>query len=438
MARETAQPRLFYGWIIVACTWLANFTTAGTNPLVFSLFIAPMTTDLGLSRAELVTGITMRMIAGGLFAPTLGVLVDRYGTRWPGVVAGTIVGITLIGFSVFENIYVLYGLFIISGLSGFAIVGGNTLTIVPPANWFVAKRGRAVAISSAGQLLGSAVFALLATWLIAAVGWRETWTIFGVIAFLGVVPPYAIFMRRRPEDIGLFPDGAAGPVSAPAPAAGAAAAVHHTGRDYTMNEAARTPVFWANLASTTLLMFAISPFLLFRPQYWTELGFSAWLIGWGLFLDPFCFAAANMYMGLKAERVPIRYMGALGGVFRTLGMLPLVFGWKWPGSVVVHNVVWGTGSGTTSVFQTMMIPEYFGRLHQGSIRGMTTLAMVAVSSLGGPVGGFLLDRGMPFEVFWWLILAAVVIASGSFYFQKPPPPLPMHDPATATPEPAHR
>jgi MFS family permease len=429
MARETTPPRFFYGWIIVAVTWLANFTTAGTNPLVFSLFIAPMTTDLGLTRTELVAGITMRMIAGGLFAPFLGRIVDRHGTRWPGVVAGTIVGITLVGFSIFSDVYVLYALFIVSGLSGFAIVGGNTLTIVPPANWFVAKRGRAVAISSAGQLLGSAVFALLATWLIAAVGWRETWTIFGIIAFLGVVPGYALFMRRRPEDIGLFPDGASGPPAPPVAAPGAAA--HHETRDYTLNEAARTPVFWMNLASMTLLMFAISPFLLFRPQYWTEIGFSPWLIGWGLFLDPFCFAAANMYMGLKAERVPIRHMGVLGGVFRTLGMLPLVFGWKWPGSVVVHNVVWGTGSGTTSVFQTMMIPEYFGRLHQGTIRGMTTLAMVVVSSLGGPVGGYLLDNGVSFEVFWWMILAAVMISSASFYFQRPPRTLPAHEPATA-------
>ncbi|MEI7926262.1 MAG: MFS transporter, partial [Chloroflexota bacterium] len=214
MVTPTAQPRFFYGWVIVAVTWLANFTTAGTNPLVFAFFIAPMTAELHVGRSELVIGITLRMIAGGLFAPLLGRIVDRYGARWPGVIAGTIVAITLVGFSFASSIYVLYALFILSGFSGFSIVGGNTLTIVPPANWFSVKRGRAVAISSAGQLLGSAVFALLATWLIASVGWRSTWTVFGVMAFLGVVPGYAIFMRRRPEDMGLHPDGAvAAPVA---------------------------------------------------------------------------------------------------------------------------------------------------------------------------------------------------------------------------------
>ena len=445
------QPRFFYGWVIVAVTWLANFTTAGTNPLVFSVFIAPMTADLGLSKAELVLGITFRMIAGGLFAPFLGRIVDRYGARWPGVIAGTIAAICLAGLSVapeisrflnetlslrsllgeIPTVVVLYALFTLSGFSGFSIIGGNTLTIVPPANWFVAKRGRAIAISSAGQLLGSAVFALVALRLINGIGWRETWVLFGVIAFLGVVPMYALFMRRRPEDMGLRPDGATEPPAAPAaPVAGAP--VQHEERDYTTREAVRTPVFWANFASTTLLMFAISPFLLFRPQYWTEIGFSADLISLGLFIDPFMFAAANMLMGVYAERVPIRYLGVLGGVFRTVGILPLTLGMTWPGSVIIHNLVWGIGSGTTSVFQTMMIPEYFGRTHQGSIRGMMTLAMVVISSLGGPVGGYMLDNGMSFQLFWWLILAAVVIASTSFFFQKPPRPIRVHP---AAPEP---
>ena len=83
---------IFYGWIIVACTWLANFTTAGTNPLVFAFFIAPMTAELHVGRSELVIGITLRMIAGGLFAPVLGRIVDRYGARWP-LVASAALGV---------------------------------------------------------------------------------------------------------------------------------------------------------------------------------------------------------------------------------------------------------------------------------------------------------------------------------------------------------
>ena len=417
----TARPRFFYGWVIVACVWLANFATVSTNPLVFSFFLAPMAADLHVSRSTLVWGITLRSVAGGLFAPYLGRIVDRYGARWPGAIAGLVVGIALFGFASATNIWVLYALFVLSGLTGFSIFGGNVLTIVPPANWFVAKRGRALSIAGSGQLLGSASSAIAAAVLIQRFGWQTAWAIFGVVAILGVVPMYALFMRRRPEDVGLLPDGASTPpvstveVDAPAPPP--------TGhRDFTVSEALHTTVLWLHVGAFALLLFVISPFLLFRIHYWTDLGFSPELIALGVALDPFSVAFVSIGMGVVAERMPIRFVGALGGIGRLAGLLPLTLGSTWPGSVLVHNLVWGIGSGTTSVFQTMMIPDYFGRAHQGAIRGAVMPIMVVLGALGGPVGGYLLDAGMDYSVFFWLIFAAVGVASVSFLLQKPPTP----------------
>lgn len=410
-------PRFFYGWVIVATVWLANFVTVTMNPIVFAFFLDHMVVDLGTSRSTLVWGITFRMISGGLFAPYLGRYVDRHGSRWAGVVAGLTVGVVLAGFALASNIWVLYTLFVVSGLTGFGIFGGNVLTMVPPANWFVAKRGRAVTISSSGQMFGTAAFAILSAVLIEAVGWRAAWGIFAVIAVAGTVPTYALLMRRRPEDMGLLPDGA---TSLPVATAETHGAALRTAPDYTVREAMRTPVLWMNLASTTLLMVAISPFILFRNHYWVTLGFSPALIAVGVALDPFTVAATSIGMGFVAERLPIRFAGAIGGIWRVAGMLPLALGMTWPGSVVLHNLVWGVGSGTSSVFQTLMIPDYFGRTHQGAIRGALTPVMVAVSSLGAPLGGYLLDAGMTYNTFFWAVIVAVTIASTSALFQLPP------------------
>ena len=413
---STRMRRPYYGWVIVACVWLANFVTVSMNPLVFAFFLDPMATDLDVKRSTLVWGITIRMISGGLFAPYLGRIVDRHGSRWPGVIAGLLVGAVLAGFATASNIWILYGLFFVSGLTGFGIFGGNVLTMVPPANWFVAKRGRAVTIASSGQLLGSAAFSIFAAVLIESAGWRWAWGIFGVAAVVGVVPAYGLFMRRRPEDMGLLPDGA---TSLPVVATTHAAPPRDE-PDFTVREAMRTPVLWLNLASMTTMMLVISPFLLFRNVYWTGLGFSPTLIAIGVALDPFCVAFASIGMGFFAERMPIRYSGMLGGVWRAFGMLPLTLGMTWPGSVALHNVVWGIGSGTSGVFQTLIIPDYFGRTHQGAIRGAITPIMVAVSALGAPLGGYLLDAGMGFQTFFWIIFGAVSLASAAFYFQKPP------------------
>ncbi len=417
MVSQTRPPRIYYGWVIVATVWLANFVTVTMNPIVFAFFLDHMVVDLGTSRSSLVWGITIRMISGGLFAPYLGRYVDRHGSRWAGVAAGLTVGFVLAGFALTSNVWVLYGLFLLSGLTGFGIFGGNVLTMVPPANWFVVQRGRAVTISSSGQMFGTAAFAILSAVLIESVGWRSAWGIFAVIAVAGTVPTYALLMRRRPEDMGLLPDGA---TSLSVVTAESRAAALHAEPDFTVREAMRTPVLWMNLASTTLLMVAISPFILFRNHYWVTLGFSPTLIAVGVALDPFTVAATSIGMGFVAERLPIRFAGAIGGVWRVAGMLPLALGATWPASVVLHNLVWGVGSGTSSVFQTLMIPDYFGRTHQGAIRGALTPIMVAVSSLGAPLGGYLLDSGMSYTTFFWAVIVAVTIASSSALLQLPP------------------
>ncbi len=423
MTTTAARPRFYYGWVIVACAWLANFTTTSANPLVFSFFLFPMAETLGVQPSDLVWGITIRSVAGGLFAPYLGRIIDRHGSRWPGTLAGVIVGATLIGFSTISNIWMLYALFFVSGLTGFSIFGGNVLTIVPPANWFVAKRGRAISIAGSGQLVGSAASAIAAAYFIRWFGWQNAWAIFGVIAFLGVTPAYAIFMRRRPEDLGLLPDGASAEEAAAIAAKPTAVVERGKERyEFTVGEAMRTPVLWLHVAAFTIMLMVISPFLLFRNHYWQELGFSPELIAIGIALDPFTVAIMSIAMGVVAERVPIRYVGAFGGLWRLLGMLPLTLGATWPASVLVHNFVWGIGSGTTSVFQTLMIPDYFGRAHQGAIRGAVTPVMVIVGSLGGPLGGYLLAAGMSYSMFFWGIFAAVGLASASILLQAPPKP----------------
>src|SRR6185295_11560298 len=137
--------------------------------------------------------------------------------------------------------------------------------------------------------------------------------------------------------VGLLPDGV---TSLPVATAETRAAELRAEPDYTVREAMRTPVLWMNLASTTLLLLAISPFILFRNHYWVTLGFSPTLIAVGVALDPFTVAATSIGMGFVVERLPIRFAMAIGGIWRVFGMLPLALGMTWPGSVVLHNLVW--------------------------------------------------------------------------------------------------
>ena len=116
---------VFYGWVIVAVSFMGNWITAPLNPVVFSIFIVPIRNDLHISLSTLAWCITVRMVSAGVSAPVLGQLVDRIGARWLGVVCAAWAGSCLVALSFATNVWVMYALFFVSGFAGFGVFGGG-------------------------------------------------------------------------------------------------------------------------------------------------------------------------------------------------------------------------------------------------------------------------------------------------------------------------
>lgn len=419
---------MYYGWVIVAVAWLANMVAATMNPVVFSIFIDPMREELGLSLSHMAWAIAIRLLTGGVAAPLMGRLIDTYGARWLGFLGGLISGAVLLSLYFVDNIWLIYALFAISGLSGLGSFGGQLLTIVPVANWFVAMRGRATSIAATGLGAGTALGVPLGLYLINTVGWRWAWVAFGVAIWLVILPGYAFLMRRRPEDLGLLPDGrspqpAEAAADAPgeaAPSPAAAAPVDEV--NWTLGQAMRTPVLWFMLLSLTIYMFSSSGVLFLRVPYWNDLEIAAEHIALGVAADPFTVIFAMLLFGFLAERYPVRFMAVLGGVWRAISMVPLAIGGAHAGNVYIHNVTWGIGSGAFAAAQNLLIPNYYGRTAQGAIRGISLPWMIAAGALGAPATAYLVDSGVGAGVVWQLGLWMMLVAGLMFFFLKPPRP----------------
>src|SRR5262249_49803293 len=143
---------------------------------------------------------------------------------------------------------------------------GQLLTQVPLAKWFVSQRGRALSIATMGMAMGTVFCVPLTSALIQSAGWRGLTLVYGLVVIAVVVPVCGIFVRRAPEDMGLFPDGADGPPASPtAPAATHQSNVNHvTDRDWTLREAASTPAFWLMLIALTLSGVSLTGTLIYR------------------------------------------------------------------------------------------------------------------------------------------------------------------------------
>lgn len=414
---------MFYGWVIVAVSFMGNWITAPLNPVVFSIFIVPIRDDLQTNLSTLAWCITVRMVSAGVSAPILGNLVDRYGARWLGVACSAWAGACLIALSFAPSIGWMYVLFFVSGFAGFGVFGGGQiLTGVPPANWFIAKRGRAVSYAMTGGGLGTASWVVISAFLVSTIGWRDAWLLYGIMIPVVLVPAYGILMRRRPEDVGLHPDGAdASVLDAPAAArAGAPAAAVEV--NFTLREALRTPTLWVSVAAFTSYTLATNGILFLRVPFWSDLGIGAGIIGVAVATDPFVVMLCTLLFGYLAERYPVRFITASGGVWRCLSMVALVFTLPSAGWVFLHNITWGVGSAGMGTGQNLLIPAYFGRAAQGAIRGFTAPIMIGAGALSPPLMGYIIDAGVRIQTVFTVTGATMLAAGAVFIFLKPPPP----------------
>src|SRR5258707_8006889 len=83
-------------------------------------------------------------------------------------------------------------------------------SIVVP-NWFIRRRGLAMGLAFAGVGIGSVTLLPWVQLMIEQTGWRTACTAMGIL-ILVVLAPINLLLRKRPEDIGLEPDGDAAPL----------------------------------------------------------------------------------------------------------------------------------------------------------------------------------------------------------------------------------
>lgn len=163
--------------------------------LTFGIFIRPIEAEFGWTRVEvsLASSIIAYMIM--FVSPLQGLLVDRFGPRRvilcsiPAFAAG------LAAFSLLPASLPLYYFF--WGLMPVLAIGLWPLAYLQAVSfWFDRKLGLALGIANGGIGLGTMVVPVLASAMIASIGWRETFVGLGALVLL-VTWPAAFFLLKE-------------------------------------------------------------------------------------------------------------------------------------------------------------------------------------------------------------------------------------------------
>src|SRR5262245_37263902 len=201
--RQEIQGGIFYGWIIVGCTFAIMCVAYGIQ-FTFGVFLPAISADTGWDRASLSMPYSPYVFVYSALGVVTGRLTDRWGPRVVLTVGGCLLGCGIVLMSQVQALWQLYlflGLIAASGMSA-AYVPCNATVI----RWFTQRRGLALSLTSSGASFGNFLFPPLVAALISTYGWRSTYLILGLLG-VTVVSLGASFVVRDPEKMNLYPDG---------------------------------------------------------------------------------------------------------------------------------------------------------------------------------------------------------------------------------------
>jgi OFA family oxalate/formate antiporter-like MFS transporter len=379
-----SNPRIFYGWFVVAAAFAISFVGFG-SAYAFSAFVGSLQQDFGASRGSVSLVFSL---AGFLYfglGIVTGPLADRWGSRRLAIVGMLLtgIGLALAGTArSLTEIYLAYGIGVGAGV-GCAYVP----SLGAVQRWFSRRRGFASGLAVSGIGVGTLVMPPLASFFIAALGWRNAFLVLGLLAAV-VGAGMALMIEDDPRERGLGQDGdPLRPGASSAQSAGAS-----------MGEAIRSRRFVGLYAACLICSFGLFvPFVHLVP-YAQDHGIpqsSAVLllavIGMGS-------TAGRFFLSGVADRVGRRL--SLLAMFVGMALALLVWAFAtgfWP--LAVFAFAYGVFYGGLVALLPAVVMDYFGGRN--------------VSGLIGPVAaGFAFDASHSYTLPILASICANIIAAG--------------------------
>ncbi|MDE2843606.1 MAG: MFS transporter [Chloroflexota bacterium] len=437
---QRRQGRFFYGWYVVAVACLQGMFGNGAISTGFPRFFEPIRADLGISYAAMSLVFSLARAEGGLGAPLVGWLVDKFGSRpmilFGGLTAG--IGLMLLAFA--REYWQLVFLFV--GVVSVGKTAGLGQTLMATVNqWFIRRKAVALSTLMTAFAGGGAIVVPLLHLGVVTMGWRPTVFIIGLfIAILTL--PVAYVIRSRPEDMGLRPDGDPPAGSAPAarPARGGG---HHQPaarsggeeQNFTVRQALRTQAFWfiligviTRVSATNSIIIHLFPLLVWR----------------GVSEDIATLSASVMFF----MAIPLRFLlGVAGGRLSprkllfygmNIGAIGLVGLWQlpqWP-ALIVFIIGMAIVEGITSV-NWIMVGDYFGRNRFASLMGAMSIFHNIGMFIAPIYAGWIRDSTGSYEIVLMTFAPTFVISAFMFALARRPAlpqstPQPAEEPAEET------
>ncbi len=403
--------KVFYGWWIVAAAFLNLFVSVGVIYYGFPVFYPAFVTGLGFTRAQVAQGFLLGFLVIGIpFGILAGVLIDRIGAR-PVILSGVgFIGVPLMLMGFMTRFWQYEFLCLIEVL-GYTLAGpiANQVLI---AQWFRARRGRAMGYAYLGLGFGGVISPPLADYLIRAFGWRHALEVLGAAILVVLFPVGFLITRSTPAEMGLRPDGAdpAGePIldSAPRASIGVAAAM-------------RTANFWLILIGSSLAVGAINAVIQHYILFLRDRGYSTTAAAHFLSTLLAISLGGRVLVGYWADR--FQRKNAMASFYLLLGVaIPLLLVVRQPVAAWGFAGVFGFAMGADYMLIPLVTADCFGIGSLGKLLALIIMGYSLGQWIAPWATGRLFDIYGSYDPAWKLIAIAAVLGAFLIFCVSAPP-----------------
>ena len=371
--------------------WLSlpQLITWGSVFYTFSMLMAPLEAELGMSRAESSLAFSMALLAEGLMAYGVGRWIDAGRERWVMTLGSLWMAVGLVGHSLVTTVAGFYAAWIWLGL-------GMAATLYNPVFAVVTRRfpqdfRRAIITLTFLGGLASTVFIPLFAWWMELWGWRQALWALAALQLLVCAPLHGWLLKGAPRT----------PIE-PSAALGAAPLT-------SVREHLRHAPFWLLALFMVLTMSVTSALPAHMIALLQESGLSpVWVI-----TIPAAIGVVQV-LGRLVLFVFERHwdVHAANRWIPTLipaGVVALLMGGLSPIASLVFVLLYGLGNGMNTIVKGTAMAQYVSRAHVGQLNGLLGLPIALARAAAPLILGLLWSPAHGYTLaLWWLLAASLM------------------------------
>jgi MFS family permease len=391
------ESKLFYGYIIVAASVAIQIIAFGMYNS-YGVYFDSLLTEFQWSSAAISGALSIASVMLGIGAMLWGHLSDRFSPRVLMSICGVFAGVAYLLLAHLNSIWQLYLFFGI--IMALGISGTDVILLSTTARWFMKRRATMSGVVKIGTGAGMLIMPLVSVWLISSYGWRDSYTIIGIVLLVSVVGA-SQFLRRNPASMGLFPDGAKVEQKVKAHAGEAGLSVR---------EAMRTSHFWFLSIAYFMVFFCSMSIIVHISEYVLGLGISATLAASMVSIIGGMSIVGRLVMGVTADKI-----GSGRTLFVSFIILVVSLVWLQAANVlwtlVLFAVVYGFSHGNFYSLVAPAVADYFGTRAHGSILGIVFFFGALGGGLGPLISGHIFDLTSDYRSVFLMLIAVAIIGT---------------------------